>query len=297
MRKRRIVLLSGGVGNQLFQFTFAHLLAKHLGFKIVLYAPTLKNAARKFELERLCANCTHISGVRTRKSWSLDFVFKFRDFVKSNIDVRAGALFDRHLFIETNAYAISQIKNTPRIYSGYFQNWQYVNDAMPEICSEFLQHLAGVTGMVSQDLEGAVYGVLHYRRGDFLNYRETMGVLDYTYFLKALNRAISDLNQQIRLIVLTDDKENATKAFVDYADEVYGPSQVQEWEALKIMSNAAFVITSNSTFSWWGAFLASQQGGAAYIPSPWFWKWSPEPRGAFEFPVFNLIPSQFSQEP
>lgn len=297
MRKQRIVLLSGGIGNQLFQFTFAHLLAKHWGFKIVLYAPTLKNAARKFELERLCANCTHISEVRTRKSLSLDFVFKFRDFVKSNIDVRAGALFDRHLFIETNAYAISQFKNTPWIYSGYFQNWQYVNDAMPEICSELLQHIAGVTGMVSQDLEGAVYGVLHYRRGDLLNYRETMGVLDDSYFLDALNCAFADLNQQIRLIVITDDKENAAKAMVDYTDEVYGPSEVQEWEALKIMSNATFVITSNSTFSWWGAFFASQLGGKVYIPSPWFRNWSPDPKEAFHFPVFNLIPSRFSQEP
>jgi hypothetical protein len=62
------------------------------------------------------------------------------------------------------------------------------------------------------------------------------------------------------------------------------------------MSQARFVITSNSTFSWWGALLASGNGGTAYIPEPWFLNWIPDPDSAFEYPGFKKVRSRFKEE-
>jgi hypothetical protein len=120
-----------------------------------------------------------------------------------------------------------------------------------------------------------------------------MGVLQDDYFFHAIELAFDDLKARIKVIVLTDDSELGAATFLHVADEIYGPDAVDEWQGLRIMSQASFVITSNSTFSWWGALLASINGGVAYIPSPWFANWNQDPGSAFEYPGFKTIPSNF----
>jgi hypothetical protein len=123
-----------------------------------------------------------------------------------------------------------------------------------------------------------------------------MGILKDDYFLNAIDSAFDDLQKKIKLIVLTDDKEFGSRSFAGVADEIYGPDDIDEWEGLSIMSQACFVITSNSTYSWWGALLSSRNGGTAYIPTPWFMNWNPDPGSAFEYPGFNKVSSRFSEE-
>jgi hypothetical protein len=114
-----------------------------------------------------------------------------------------------------------------------------------------------------------------------------MGILEDDYFMNAINSAFDDLHKKIKVVVLTDGKEYGSSSFVGIADEIYGPNDIDEWVGLSIMSQASFVITSNSTFSWWGAHLASRNGGTAYIPEPWFLSWIPDPGSAFEYPGFK----------
>ena len=295
MKHTKKVVISGGLGNQLFQFSFAHFLINDPNVKIEIYAPQSKKlVGRDFALESLCSECSHIYRVRSRSLCWIDLVFKFRGFIQHRLGTLAQNLFDKYLYVEKNAYEVAETSVSARIYSGYFQNWQYVHVVMPQIYSELVEMLTKVSGIASIQLGNSVYGVVHFRRGDLLNYGKTMGILNDGYFLKAINYAFTDLNQRVKLVVLTDDKEAGEKTFASLADEVYGPDDVDEWEALRIMSNAIFVVTSNSTFSWWGALLSSKNGGIAYVPSPWFLDWSPNPGEAFIFPGFKKVPAQFT---
>jgi hypothetical protein len=291
---RKTIVISGGLGNQLFQFSFAHHLAQNFNARIKLYAPSPKNGGRDFKLNSLCANCKHIEFVRTKRSWKIDTIFKFRNYMDNRFDGLVNRFIEKYVYVEQNAYISEKTKQSTRLYSGYFQNWYYVSQSLSLIDSEILNLLNSIQTMRSRSYDGVDYGVVHYRRGDLLDFRSTMGLLDDAYFLNAVEVALAESNPSLRLVILTDDKNAGVKAFSGITEDVYGPSDIEEWEAFKIMSRARFVITSNSTFSWWGALLCFQNGGEVYLPSPWFLNWSPDPGNAFYFPGFKTIPSEFS---
>ena len=272
---------------------FCTLSGEEFPCKIELYAPRAKNGGRKFELQSLCTDCTHVSYVRTRRSWKIDGIFKFHSFFHNRFGRLSGRLLGKYVHVENNAYVAEKIEISTRFFSGYFQNWYYVAQSLPLIDSELNELLTRNPdkGFISSDKGD--FGVVHYRRGDLSNFRTSMGLLDDSYFLNAIKVALADLNPMTRLIILTDDKNAGVRAFSDITEEVFGPADIEEWEALKVMSKAQFVITSNSTFSWWGALLCSQNGGQVYLPSPWFLNWTPDPGDAFHFPDSKVIPSKF----
>lgn len=291
---RKTVVISGGLGNQLFQFSFAHYLVKEFNARISFYAPSQRNGGREFRLQSLCANCTHIDFVRTKRSWRIDTAFKFRGFVNSHFGGPLSRLIENSVHVERNAYISEDIKGSSRLYSGYFQNWHYVAQSLSLFDSELNELVTSTESMGVFSSDKGDYGVVHFRRGDLINFRSSMGLLKDTYFLKAIEVALAELNPAPRLVVITDDKSAAVKVFSGITEEIFGPSDLQEWEALNVMSTARFVITSNSTFSWWGGLLCFKNGGEVYVPSPWFLNWSPDPGNAFNFPNFNVIPSDFS---
>jgi hypothetical protein len=292
---RKTIVISGGLGNQLFQFSFAHYLVKEFNARISLYAPFPKNGGRDFKLQSLCANCNHIDFVRTKRSWRIDTTFKFLDFVNNNnFNGWLSRLIEKYVHVERNAYISEEVKSSARLYSGYFQHWYYVAQSQSLFDCELNGIVTGSESMGVRSSYNGDYGVVHFRRGDLINFRSSMGLLKDAYFIKAIEIARAELNPAIRLVVLSDDKSAAVKVFSGITEEIFGPSDIEEWEALNVMSTARFVITSNSTFSWWGAFLCFQNGGEAYLPSPWFLNWSPDPRNAFHFPGFKVIPSDFS---
>lgn len=293
MNSKRIIVLSGGLGNQLFQFCFAHILAVNHSGTVSVYSPKPKNAARNFVLNALCDDCSHIKDVILERNWMTDFGFRFRDFINHRFKYLLHKISDKYFYVERDAYKHTYPQFTEKFYSGYFQNWRFVQEGLPFIHSELAKMLSNQTIPLSLQLKDEPYGVIHFRRGDLLNYSDSMGILENDYFLRAIELAFDDLKARIKVIVLTDDKELGDETFLHVADEIYGPEEIDEWQGLSIMSQASFVITSNSTFSWWGALLASINGGAAYIPSPWFSNWVPEPGSAFEYPGFKKVPSNF----
>ena len=291
---RKTVVISGGLGNQLFQFSFAHYLVKEFNARISFYAPSPRNGGREFKLQSLCANCTHIDFVRTKRSWKIDTAFKFRGFVDTHLGGPFSRLIENSVYVERNAYISEDTKGSTRLYSGYFQNWHYVAQSLSLFDSELNKLVTRTESMEVFSSDKGDYGVVHFRRGDLINFRSSMGLLKDTYFLKAIEVALAELNPAPRLVVITDDKSAAVKVFSGITEEIFGPSDLQEWEALNVMSTARFVITSNSTFSWWGGLLCFKNGGEVYVPSPWFLNWSPDPSNAFNFPGFKVIPSDFS---
>jgi hypothetical protein len=296
MNRSKTVVLSGGLGNQLFQFCFAHVLAAKQSGTVSIYSPKPKNDARDFVLNLLCDNCSHIDIVVLERSRIIDFGFKCHDFIHYRFDRWFHRIFSKFFYVEEDAYICHQPLFQQKFYSGYFQNWRYVQEGFPLFHSELKKTLSQKVNAISLKLENELYGVVHFRRGDLLRYSDSMGILKDDYFLNAINSAFDDLQKRIKVIVLTDDKEYGSRSFAGVADEIYGPNDIDEWEGLSIMSQASFVITSNSTYSWWGALLATKSGGTAYIPAPWFVNWDPDPGSAFEYPGFKKVSSRFNEE-
>jgi hypothetical protein len=224
-----------------------------------------------------------------------DLRFKALGFFQYRFPKIFKIFFSRLDLVEQNNYSFENSDTSFKYYSGYFQHWKYVVNSLESFEAELdfviKEQLEGLPEYFSQSR----YGVVHFRQGDLLNYRKSMGNLSFEYFEDSISTALEDCGKEIRIVVLSDDKDAALKRFSNLAAKVYGPDEISEWQGLAAMSAAKFVITSNSTFSWWGALLASRRDGIAYIPSPWFLNWQPDPGDAFNFPGFKRIPSTFEQ--
>lgn len=291
---RKNIVLSGGLGNQLFQFAFLHNLHAEVSSKIGIYFPHPEDGARSFNLEELAKNCHHVGMIRNRRSFLTDSRFQCLGFIRFRFPRLYIRFFSKIDFNEENAYSCLENLNFYSYFSGYFQNWKYVSKVIDSLETEIRPLLEKEFATLPEELRSSLFAVLHFRRGDMTKYWETMGILDRSYFERVEKEAMAGIGGTIKVVVLTDDKEAALKAFPERASYIYGPDEVSEWQALALMSKARFVITSNSTFSWWGGLLASRNGGTAYIPDPWFLNWSPDPKAAFAYPGFVSCRSTFT---
>lgn len=107
---------------------------------------------------------------------------------------------------------------------------------------------------------------LHVRRGDYLNFPDIHPHCTIDYYNKAIKLLLEQIGE-FYLYVISDDiiwcKNNFgnNAIFSHYLDEV---------EDLILMVNCDHHIISNSTFSWWGAYLNSKKNKIVMSPSLWF---------------------------
>jgi hypothetical protein len=94
------------------------------------------------------------------------------------------------------------------------------------------------------------------------------------YYIDAIARATEVSNCKF-VKVVSDDIDAARTMFSESAsldhysfDFVDGNTELED---LAVLSQASSVVMSNSTFSWWGAYIAHKERNASIIyPSPWF---------------------------
>jgi hypothetical protein len=132
---------------------------------------------------------------------------------------------------------------------------------------------------------------IHCRLGDYLNWgSEELGgrglALPKSYFRNALNK----INQveKFQVIIVTDDIENIENRF----DFIENKIIISEEEIIdfQILQNAHQLILSNSSFSWWAAYL-NNKTAPVYAPEYWLGF-----KVEKEFPV-SILPENFIKIP
>lgn len=160
---------------------------------------------------------------------------------------------------------------------GYFQSSKYFQDVSGEIRSLFMPPDATIAAartkhanLLTPDLRDRGV-VVHIRRGDYMlgSNKIRHGILDQRYYERAIAAARATLGADCPLLVVSDDLAwcrtqpwlaGASCLFVEEPDDC---------TALWLMSQFRHFILSNSTFSWWGAWLSGQPG-SVWAPDTWF---------------------------
>ncbi len=99
-------------------------------------------------------------------------------------------------------------------------------------------------------------------------------MLDYAYYLEAIEIIQKQINLPIRFFVFTDDIEWVKENFPTDGLDVFLVSEQQslkDYEELILMSLCNHNIIANSTFSWWGAWLNSYHNKISISPSKKRW--------------------------
>jgi hypothetical protein len=110
---------------------------------------------------------------------------------------------------------------------------------------------------------------IHMRRGDYLNYKDSFGVLEDNYYLSALEIMLAKSNFE-KVYIFSDSPESVLgfKKQIKLDSEIVLPSELSTSETLVLISRCDAILTSNSTFSFWAAILADHN--QVIYPAPWF---------------------------
>jgi len=147
---------------------------------------------------------------------------------------------------------------------GYFQTEKYFKNIEDEVREDFSfkdDILVPCKKMISQ-LENPIS--LHIRRGDFLKNSGNHHNLDLSYYEKSLNKI--DLDSIV--VIFSDDPEWCKRQELFSSDRFLVAEGNSNYVDLCLMTLCNKHIIANSTFSWWGAWLAKSEKVIA--PKKWF---------------------------
>lgn len=263
------VLLTGGLGNQLFQTAAALHFEKFTNRETILVrdANSFSKYNHSSRVEKLIANLI-VEGIEEKPNFLLRLDRRlvrenhiYADFRRIQVDKELG--FNPKFTVQ---------KNTNEL-RGYFQSFIYAESLRliyRDSISSYLQSsplnldpkVTSTAGLVS----------LHMRRGDYETLKNTFGVLDFEYYENALEEL--DAHQEIKKIwVFSDDVSKAStilsrSRYIKFMNFQIA-SSLGEIDSLAAMSLCSRHIIANSTFSWWGAFLTDGQSKVV-APDKWF---------------------------
>lgn len=268
------VLLSGGLGNQMFQYAAARALAKRLNTPLAadLYPLIKKTHAtiRPYELGIFKVDIPIVSTLRGKVlTKARPFVQKHRPFFR-----RLGFFTDTYAVLYQPAF--ESLKGNITL-SGYFQSEKYFSGAEADIRNDFtFRHpLNGKNKEIAQQLAATESVSIHIRRGDYVQNTSAASnfvTCDASYY----ERAIAHICEKISnpsFYIFSDDfdwvKENLNfgnhpVSFVDWNRG--GKSYID----MQLMSLCRHNITANSSFSWWGAWLNANDDKVVVCPGKWF---------------------------
>jgi hypothetical protein len=267
-----IIKLSGGIGNQLFQYSLGRRLSIEKGVQLKFDISNYKNSSRPFKLNNFkivgeIATADEISNFVS--PFSNNYVNLIYRFFQKNIITNSNRIYDeKFLNFDSNVLHTSE-----DVYlSGYWQSYKYFEDYYSLFQEEFSLVSNPTyldTKMQNINLTGDSVSI-HFRRGDYVtNPRIKLLELEYYY------SAVSYLNTQLcnpHYFVFSDDITWVKNNFyVENKITYINPNNYfDECNELLLMSRCSHHIIANSTFSWWGAWLGKDKQKKIIAPKYWY---------------------------
>lgn len=260
MSESIIIVLQGGLGNQLFQYAAGLTLASRLGGELWL-TPTQENKH---------------SGKDYRGT-----LYKRGKAIGPDGKPVGQIVFHQH-GESFESWSPDQYKGIPFLgVKGYFQNLPVIESQISLIRSDLFQALSQIRTSLRQKYHlhnPRQTCFIHIRRGDYLNQKPgTFWVQDMSYYLPALQVVKERTSGPRRWMVLSDDiawcrtQPWLSVSPFEFADEP------EELHGLMLMSMCeGGAIIANSSFSWWGAMLGCRESAPVVYPSKWYAKLQPD---------------------
>jgi hypothetical protein len=248
------ISLQGGLGNYLFQIASSYCLADDNGDTFVV------------DNNDIYGQHGHINTYKTNILRHIKFVDGFTPL---------------------NRYSEPKFSHTEIPYqedlklNGYYQSEKYFN-------REKILELFKID-QESKDYIDKKYGdvlktntcSIHVRRGDYLNFPQNHPVMPIEYYQKGIDYIKVD-----NYLIFSNDLEWSKDTFK--GDNIIHIDGNSDYVDLYLMSMCNNNITANSSFSWWGAWLNTNEGKVVVSPQRWF-----GPRGPKD--DHDLIPKTWTR--
>jgi hypothetical protein len=269
-----ITRISGGLGNQMFQYAMAKAMAKKNGdnFKLdISFYP--QQALRKYELnlfniEENIATEGDSKELRGREG----LLFKIKN--KFGIHTKRPLTYIKEKIEWLSIFQKDTCDLKGDIYlDGFWQHENYFKDIKSEISKEFTlkQQISNEAKEYLSDIQKSQSISLHVRRGDYVQNIHTNrihGTCDLEYYNKSIEHINNKINSPI-FFIFSDDMSWCQENFNFLDNKVFVDDTQTAFDDLELMQNCKHNIIANSTFSWWGAWLNKNEN--KIVVSPKFW--------------------------
>lgn len=211
----------GRLGNRLFQYVIARLLAEQLGF--------------------------HLEGE-----------YKYNDTLTAT-EAKPGKRYKNHKVIVKDSAEIGNIlemvyENRHYHLSGFWQEAHYYIPNRDKIIGFFNEKAPDNESLDKKNI------IMHVRLDDYKTFGTGGTVLDPQYYHDCLSREDFE-----KLYIISDVPDDPYFKYFARYNPVF--PRGNEKEDFWLMTKFDRIISSNSTFSWWAAFLSNSS--KIYIPSCW----------------------------
>lgn len=295
------VIISGGVGNQLFQYAFGRYLALRSNAQLFLEVGSFNfdfYYQRKFILNnfKIYSKVSLTNNIFISKlAWK---IAKYKQ-INSILVQTSLKLFFPNIIVEKNINQYYQIidnsivtsnyfKELPWIFCGYWQNEGYFNEIREILLSEIqvkkISHYNHILEKSILNTENSV--MVHIRLNHEISSIDdeqintsndnNENVLPISYYLKAIDIIVEKIKSP-KFFIFSDNPKKLEKykeIFLNYNAVFLKNDRGEDYEDVHLMSKCKNHIISNSSFSWWGAWLCRHKypiiigpKNAKYLPS------------------------------
>ncbi|WP_298380492.1 alpha-1,2-fucosyltransferase [Azospirillum sp.] len=277
-----IVRLTDGLGNQMFQYAFGRALSVRRGQPLRLdLSAYQRERKRVYGLNQFLV------------SESFPTQEELERIITRPLDT-THPWWDQPVIKEPHFHHSADVARVPSsgYFVGYWQSERHFIDLAPLIRLEFTprQPLSGTNLDIARMIAARNAVSLHVRRGDYASdptVNALHGVCSLDYYRQAVAH-IAERIERPEFFVFSDDPE-WTRANLKLEHPAYliTHNRNEPVEDLRLMSLCRHHIIANSSFSWWGAWLAERPGQMVCAPRRWF--------AAYPHDTRDLVPERWTR--
>ena len=262
------VPIFGGLGNQMFQLAHALNISNktNSGLELVDYTNSIGSIKRNWNLDCFGFEPSNISIIK--KQFLKSLIKTSNLSFKLGLTKRFGVLNEDHL-INKNDYKIINKK----VCIGYWQNESYFSDSINDIKKRFyFDKKLFIPNFLKKNIDKNTVAI-HIRRGDYVANKNTKNIhfiCDDNWYLNAF-KLMRNLVSNPKFYIFSDDIKYAKELLNGYydIDITFVPYDHRDWFHMYLMTFCKNFIISNSTYSWWGSFLAKDHPNKIICPKYW----------------------------
>lgn len=273
-----VVRLTGGLGNQLFQYAAARRLALVRGAELALDIGWFRHeaprypAARPYELQHLDLPARVISLPPAA-------ILRWERGLAARIGRWPGRRIRLPVIRQSSDWSgvDQRVLDGPAdvLLDGYWQNERYFQDAAETIRAELRLPASPAPrfGELLEAIESSEAIAVHVRRGDYVTVpqvAEVHGAVELSYYRRAVGLVAERVGLDAHVFVFSDDPGWAEEHLAFKLPTTHVGRMA--WSAtaeLRLMASCRHHVVANSSYSWWGAWLAERPGQVVVAPKRW----------------------------
>lgn len=267
----KIVKISGGLGNQLFQYSFGRFLEEKFQVEVKYDLQTIQKSKNFTNREPLINELVSDLKVINMPYYNNSIIYNIKRKIIGEYFPKLTDIFVENIFKDCVINPSTLLNKF--YFDGHWQSLKYLTEIEDKLRLEiqFDKSLSKLCSKEYLDIIQSNSCSIHIRRGDYLlpHNTQVFAQCGVDFYNKAI-QFILEKSPETSFFIFSDDIKWAKNIFVGPIYNFVDRFESNPIIDLFLMSNCKNNIISNSTFSWWASWLNFNTSKIILCPQNWF---------------------------